>query len=471
MMKSVIRYAMLMGLGLFQQTVQAENPAPQTILKARNPRGAMGMQEIMFMNNLRSAELVKVQKIGTAMESWTENLPAISQIAYISDLPLLINAGDKIDLDLKRVPFKDGVLDHYVIPDWRKIPSRVSLPYRIDSILNISRRKFSSMSFAAFSNWYADRVKQVNLAIKKSGKLDETNIALLNAFMQVRKLNLRVAYLDSSKATDLPSDTKQWLLEGQDLQNENLAIISSEMLISNYIYQVLQTKGKGEANWSYADQCRWILQNAKADRLKFMFVSLRVLAEFRFKGITPAFAELYPLIRSSISDKAAIEHMAQLYGDWQKVLPGKPAKNFALKDDKGNTHQLTDYRGKLVVIDLWATWCGGCVKALPYFLQLADQYKDSSGIVFLNVAFDSPDSPAWMNFLKEKKMESYTNLNLPFQNDHEQAILFRSTEYQLIGVPRYMFIDKQGNFHTPYAPSPSEPEFGKLVNEFYQSGR
>ncbi|NML22330.1 TlpA family protein disulfide reductase [Pseudoflavitalea sp. G-6-1-2] len=470
-MKSVLRYVMLMGLGLLQQSAHAAPSDPQTVIKARNPKGAMGMQDVMFMKSAGASQLIKLQKVGSAMDFWTENLPAISQIAYVNDLPLLINAGDKIDLDLKRIPFKDGVLDHYVIPDLSKVASRVSLPYRIDSILNISRKKFSTMSFAAFSNWYADRVKQVNQLIKKTAALNESNTALLNAFMQMRKLNLRVAYLDSSKATDLPADTKQWLLEGQDLQNENLALISSEMLLSNYVHQLLQVKGKDEANWSYADQCKWMLQNAKADRLKFLFVSHRVLSEFRFKGITPEFAALYPLIRSSFSDKAAIEHMAQLYGDWQKVLPGKPAKNFALKDDKGNTHQLTDYRGKLVVVDLWATWCGGCVKALPYFLQLADKYKDSTGIVFLNISFDNPDSPEWMDFLKNKKMESYTNLNLPFKNEHEQAIMFRSADYQLIGVPRYMLIDKQGNFHTPYAPSPSEPVFEKLVNEFYQSGK
>lgn len=56
----------------------------------------------------------------------------------------------------------------------------------------------------------------------------------------------------------------------------------------------------------------------------------------------------------------------------ERVEPGKPAPAFTMKDAHDKEHSLKDYRGKILVIDVWATWCSGCVAKLPYYVKIAE---------------------------------------------------------------------------------------------------
>ncbi len=79
------------------------------------------------------------------------------------------------------------------------------------------------------------------------------------------------------------------------------------------------------------------------------------------------------------------------------------APDFTLKDINGNDVSLKDYRGKLVFVNFWATWCGPCRAEIPAFVNLIDTYgKD--GFVILGVSVDSPKDikkiPAFMEQMK-----------------------------------------------------------------------
>jgi len=65
----------------------------------------------------------------------------------------------------------------------------------------------------------------------------------------------------------------------------------------------------------------------------------------------------------------------------------KPAPNFALKDMNGQTVHLSDYAGKVVVLNFWATWCPPCRKELPDFAELQQEYG-SKGLQMLGIALD-----------------------------------------------------------------------------------
>jgi cytochrome c biogenesis protein CcmG/thiol:disulfide interchange protein DsbE len=63
------------------------------------------------------------------------------------------------------------------------------------------------------------------------------------------------------------------------------------------------------------------------------------------------------------------------------------APDFALKDADGRTVRLSDYRGKVVLLDFWATWCGPCKIEIPWFMELERQNKDR-GFAVLGVSMD-----------------------------------------------------------------------------------
>jgi thiol-disulfide isomerase/thioredoxin len=65
----------------------------------------------------------------------------------------------------------------------------------------------------------------------------------------------------------------------------------------------------------------------------------------------------------------------------------KQAPNFSLKDADGNAVSLADYRGKVVLVNFWATWCGPCEAEIPWFIEFEKKYKDQ-GFAVLGVSMD-----------------------------------------------------------------------------------
>jgi cytochrome c biogenesis protein CcmG/thiol:disulfide interchange protein DsbE len=71
---------------------------------------------------------------------------------------------------------------------------------------------------------------------------------------------------------------------------------------------------------------------------------------------------------------------------------GKAKLNYTLKDISGKNVRLSDFKGKVIVMNFWATWCGPCKVEIPAFIQLYDQYKDK-GLVIVGVSTDDEPEP------------------------------------------------------------------------------
>ena len=81
----------------------------------------------------------------------------------------------------------------------------------------------------------------------------------------------------------------------------------------------------------------------------------------------------------------------------------KTAPDFSLKDENGKTVKLSDYRGKVVLLNFWATWCGPCKVEIPWFMEFEQQYKDK-GFAVLGVAMDDEGWQAVKPYLTERKV-------------------------------------------------------------------
>lgn len=148
--------------------------------------------------------------------------------------------------------------------------------------------------------------------------------------------------------------------------------------------------------------------------------------------------------------KNAIEYILSSYNS---LDPGHAAYDFVMNTEHGEKHPLSQYKGKVIYVDFWATWCGPCIAEEPAYEKLKEDYKGKD-IEFLSVSIDT-NVKAWENYIQKKGWTEKTYLI-------SQAEL---ADYKINGIPRYLLIDENFNIVTAFAPRPSEEKVRSMIDE------
>lgn len=122
-----------------------------------------------------------------------------------------------------------------------------------------------------------------------------------------------------------------------------------------------------------------------------------------------------------------------------------PAPEFSLNDLSGQKRSLADYKGKVVLLNFWATWCPPCLAELPALNRVAKKYKDK-GLRVVTISCDSPDE-----LEKVKKLQTENSYEFDILLDSEIAT---PSKYGVTGFPESFFIGANGqylNFNDPEA--------------------
>ncbi|MHC0068726.1 TlpA family protein disulfide reductase [Nostoc sp. UIC 10890] len=127
---------------------------------------------------------------------------------------------------------------------------------------------------------------------------------------------------------------------------------------------------------------------------------------------------------------------------------GKPAPKFTIKNNVGEIVSLGDFKGKVIYIDLWASWCAPCRKETPYLQKLHQKFKANKQIVIISIAVRDGHEE-WKKALQEDSPEW---IQLIDEND----AVWRS--YVANTIPKFIVIDKKGNIVDFNAPAPSSGE-------------
>ena len=103
-------------------------------------------------------------------------------------------------------------------------------------------------------------------------------------------------------------------------------------------------------------------------------------------------------------------------GDLKSQSERKAAPNFSLKDADGNAVNLADYRGKVVLVNFWATWCGPCESEIPWFIEFEKKYKDQ-GFAVLGVSMDDDGWKSVRPYIASHKINYRIMIGSPLVSD------------------------------------------------------
>lgn len=147
---------------------------------------------------------------------------------------------------------------------------------------------------------------------------------------------------------------------------------------------------------------------------------------------------LMEVLDSSFHTEPRYEGAVQRINALKNIVIGKPAPDFVSYDTLGNKHTLADFRGKYVLLDFWASWCGFCRYQLPELTRVYEKYKHNNFIV-VGVSYDD-SKERWLKAIREDKT--------PFIQIGELKKISESPSakaYGITAIPQNIMLDPEGN--------------------------
>jgi thiol-disulfide isomerase/thioredoxin len=162
-----------------------------------------------------------------------------------------------------------------------------------------------------------------------------------------------------------------------------------------------------------------------------------------------------------VADKATRVHTSASMRP-RVLKAGEPAPDFSLKDLKDKDARLADYRGKVVLVNFWATWCDPCREEIPWLIEMQDQYGPR-GFTVLGIAMDEEGKPVVAPFVAKERYDlkgQKLPMNYPIViGNASVAEKFGG----LLGYPTSVLISKDGKQIKRVTGVINEEEISKLI--------
>jgi thiol-disulfide isomerase/thioredoxin len=166
----------------------------------------------------------------------------------------------------------------------------------------------------------------------------------------------------------------------------------------------------------------------------------------------------YDKIMTLLASDRMKEKLTLRYKSAMFTTAGTASVDFNYENFDGGSISLEDLRGKLLYIDVWATWCGPCIKEMPALKELVKEYANKD-IEFVSISIDSKnDYEKWRKMVPEKnvggiQLYDTEGLNSDFMKAFNVSL-----------IPRFMMIDSEGKIITAKAPRPSSEDVRNFID-------
>ncbi len=195
------------------------------------------------------------------------------------------------------------------------------------------------------------------------------------------------------------------------------------------------------------------------------YTAIDTLNKMEFNNMLDSYSKQFFVSLNKVSDSNFLEKaktkIKKTIDNWSNrkeaydKMPkeGEYAIDFSYTDKDSVEFSLSNFKGNLVYIDVWATWCGPCRAEIPSLKKLELEYHEKD-ITFLSVSVDN-DRAAWLEMIKEKDLGG-----IQLWADGWSKI---TEDYAIFGIPRFMLISREGKIISNDAPRPSSDKIRTLL--------
>jgi peroxiredoxin len=257
------------------------------------------------------------------------------------------------------------------------------------------------------------------------------------------------------KIADLPKDYHNSYLKDLDINNSSLLYSSVyQGFLEDYLdyRQVvyLQNNPQVEKLWYPESVARFrVIQQEFTDTLVKDFVLFSSMSDHLDNFGTDHLETFLTNFQLNCHNEDFKNLIDQKISKLKTLERGNPAPEFTALNSEKKTVSLSDYKGSLIYINLWATWSPWSLQEFPYWESLVRKFEDR-GVRFISISMDFiKDLNNWKYVIENKNLQG-----IHLIQDPESRIWY--DQYFINDLPRYMLIDQDGNIISVHAPRPSE---------------
>ncbi|WP_182961162.1 TlpA family protein disulfide reductase [Pedobacter gandavensis] len=358
--------------------------------------------------------------------------------------PFYLKKGDKaeIQIDKRRMQFVGKQSpENTILSSWIKLTQEL----KVKSIY------FMELPLSTYQDFFPEltRIAAETHDFRKTIKTKNENFNRLMTALTYFDMDyyamhfLRTPRKEFAKKEDYPAYYKSIVVDGKFKNDDVLSTLYGEALLVDY-----------------ADFAGGKTTNID-ERLKFFSTDQQkgVYTLFRMTPFMQSYPQYEGMVKSygkyfgSESLKKRVDELgAKLY----ITSAGGKAVDFTFPDQNGKMVSLTDFKGKVVVLDIWATWCNPCKKEIPYLKKLEEEFKGKD-VVFVSISTDElKDKGNWLKMVADMKLGGVQLYAGGFVNKVTDF-------YKIETIPRFIVIDKEGKLVSPNSARPSDPKLKAML--------
>jgi thiol-disulfide isomerase/thioredoxin len=336
----------------------------------------------------------------------------------------------------------------------------------------------SSLSFGGYESFYGQSEQDFIQAVeersnalvaeiqgyqKKNEPFDDVFLDMINHEISYDAAIMKLNYPDyhryfANSDTFKVSDTYESFLQNIDVDSDDHLLLPSYPEFLSVYLNYRTSNESTDTGESFNLQKYGAIDRLFQQPLVRSKLYFEVMRELFAVSVNDAFAILDDYLSRQTNEKYR-ENIQSSANEWANLRKGMPAPEWSGTDRNGKAVSARNFSGKVVYLDIWATWCGPCIQELPYLEQLNEEYQGNSDIKFISISIDQ-DPEAWKRFLQQR---SPRGIQLYAENNWSSSLV---SAFNIRGIPRFIIVGKDGKIIDATAPRPSSgKQLKQVLNE------